>query len=315
MWHATVVRILLPVAWFFWTGVLIAVLYGVYLILTETTHSPEAGPGLGGLLVAFLLLLMAGSGFLLWWAANRQLTGVVVGITVVMAYVGVSLVAQPLVKKYKERAFERELAKSGSFSNPELQALAQAIRTGDAVQLQQLLKGQPPPAGKDAAGQDLLTFAIATIFDAKHNPECVRVLLEAGADARALNAAENPVRLMLFYNNPESAETLRLLLAHGADPNAFPLREGDNLEVVRMLVEAGANMNAKDEGGMTPLLHFISTRKWDIAQYLVEKGADLSAQTEHGLSVDYYLKDWKDSVYGEHPPEWDRLREAINKRR
>jgi hypothetical protein len=35
----------------------------------------------------------------------------------------------------------------------------------------------------------------------------------------------------------------------------------------------------------------------------------------HGLAVDYYLDDWKDSVFGDHPDGWDRVREAIAARR
>jgi hypothetical protein len=31
--------------------------------------------------------------------------------------------------------------------------------------------------------------------------------------------------------------------------------------------------------------------------------------------VDYYLNDWKESVYGEHPEGWDKVREAIAERR
>jgi hypothetical protein len=52
-----------------------------------------------------------------------------------------------------------------------------------------------------------------------------------------------------------------------------------------------------------------------MALYLIEKGARLDVANQHGLSVDYYLKDWKESVYGNHPEGWDRVRAAIEARR
>ncbi len=53
----------------------------------------------------------------------------------------------------------------------------------------------------------------------------------------------------------------------------------------------------------------------DSALYLIEKNAKLDVVNANGLSVDYYLNDWKESVYGEHPAGWDSVRAAIARRR
>jgi hypothetical protein len=66
--------------------------------------------------------------------------------------------------------------------------------------------------------------------------------------------------------------------------------------------------------GTPAIVRFIGTRQWDSALYLIEKGAKLDVN-QNGLSVDYYLNDWKESVFGEHPEGWDRVREAIAKHR
>ena len=49
--------------------------------------------------------------------------------------------------------------------------------------------------------------------------------------------------------------------------------------------------------------------------YLIRRGANLDVTSPDGLSVDYYLKEFKDSVYGQHPKRWDRVRDAIQARR
>ena len=77
----------------------------------------------------------------------------------------------------------------------------------------------------------------------------------------------------------------------------------------------------KDQSGndllayASPVVEFISTRQWDSALYLIEKGANLDLVNPYGVSVDYFLNEWKDSVYGEHPEGWDRVRAAIAARR
>ena len=44
------------------------------------------------------------------------------------------------------------------------------------------------------------------------------------------------------------------------------------------------------------------------AQTIIEKGARLDIANADGVSLDYYLKDWKDSVFGAHPPGWEQVR-------
>ena len=110
-----------------------------------------------------------------------------------------------------------------------------------------------------------------------------------------------------------------LLLQHGADPNAVdpvthetPIRAaGESPRVVRALVEAGADIDRVQPDGVTALVHYVGGRQWESARYLVESGARLDVRNEQGLSLDYYLQDWKESVFGDHPEGWDRVREAI----
>jgi hypothetical protein len=70
-------------------------------------------------------------------------------------------------------------------------------------------------------------------------------------------------------------------------------------------------MDRIQSNGVTALVDFVAGRHWESARYLVERGARLDVANENGLSLDYYLESWKDSVFGEHPEGWDRLRAAI----
>jgi ankyrin repeat protein len=94
-------------------------------------------------------------------------------------------------------------------------------------------------------------------------------------------------------------ETTKLLLAHGADPHVKssdresmleaaaglalipgyqserPLDE--RMEVVKLLVELGEDVNWADSYGITPLMAAANLGYTDIVQYLVDQGADLGA--------------------------------------
>jgi hypothetical protein len=281
-------RILVPVNWTLW-GILLAVLlYGLVQVSTERTSSPEAGRGLGIFAVVFLLVLLAGVGFLLNVAARKQSTKGLITLTVILAWPLLSIVADPAIKAYKGRKFADDEARVGDFKDATLASMARAIAANDSATLVQLLGGKRPPEGTDRAGNDLLAYAIVVARDKRVGSGPVRALLAAGADPNVVD--------------PRSGNT--------------PLGEiSDDVEMVRAFVDNGADIDRIQSDGTPAVVRFIGTRQWDSALYLIEKGARLDVVNQHGLSVDYYLNDWNESVFGEHPEGWDRVREAIAKRR
>lgn len=54
-------------------------------------------------------------------------------------------------------------------------------------------------------------------------------------------------------------------------------------EIVRLLVEEGADINAETEqGGLTALRYAIMAGNYEMTTYLIENGADVSQENEHG---------------------------------
>ncbi len=94
-------------------------------------------------------------------------------------------------------------------------------------------------------------------------------------------------------------ELVKLLLAHGADPHIISSdREtalmaacgtgfingyhrqrppAERLEVVKLLIDLGEDVNAADSYGITPLMVAANLGDLNVVKYLVEKGADLNA--------------------------------------
>ena len=58
-----------------------------------------------------------------------------------------------------------------------------------------------------------------------------------------------------------------------------------NFEKVKLLIEKGADIDAKDNDGVTALMYVSRAGDLEIAKYLVENGADVNAKDKEGWSV------------------------------
>ena len=88
-------------------------------------------------------------------------------------------------------------------------------------------------------------------------------------------------------------ENMRLMLAHGADPNApdvalSPLTAAawyGNLDGVRVLLEKGARPDGKDGFGFTPLAFAALWDHKEIAELLLDNGADVNLAVEKATAM------------------------------
>jgi ankyrin repeat protein len=179
--------------------------------------------------------------------------------------------------------------------------LVAALSDGSAEIVRLLLEKGADPKAVDA-------FKTTTLRGAAigNDTETMRLLMEAGVD---VNAADFPgiTPLMMAAGWNGNLPAVSLLLAHGAKVNAvsapvmgLPSKNGPSEfgkltallmaapfgppELIGKLMEAGADVNAKDVRGMTPLMLAVATDRQDngVIRMLLEHGADPEAKSNLG---------------------------------
>ncbi len=169
------------------------------------------------------------------------------------------------------------------------------------------LRAELPAAAsaRDEQGVSALLFALYRRNDAARD-----ALLEAGAEVGPAEAAAlgrtdgldpaarsgdgfTSLHLAAYFGG---AETVRALLAAGADPDAdaanpFGVRPlhsaasvGDR-ESVRALLEAGADPNVRQQGGYTPLHTAAHNDDAELVRLLLAHGADQAVRTDDGQTA------------------------------
>jgi ankyrin repeat protein len=144
---------------------------------------------------------------------------------------------QTLVRDY----LLAQLAAHGSLLD-----IFEAAAVGDVLRLEDILTADPG-AVHTLSGDGWTALHLAAAFG---TPQAVDMLLQHGAQIDAIST--NPQRnqpLHAAVSIGRNAEIVRLLLAHGADPNATQV------------------------GGFTPLFSVAPANRRDLAEMLVESGA------------------------------------------
>ena len=189
------------------------------------------------------------------------------------------------------------------------------IRAGDAERLRTLLAADPALAGarnerghsavliaqyrRQSALVPLLLAAGPTldVWDVAAVGDTARLAQILDQDPRAVNAYSGdgffPLGLAAFFGHTGTA---RLLIERGADVGQTarnpmkvqPLHSavaGRHFDIVKLLVERGAPMNAGQQGGWTPLQGAVHNKDLEMARYLLAHGADPKGQNDEGKSA------------------------------
>ena len=179
--------------------------------------------------------------------------------------------------------------------------LFQAIDTGDASKVSQLLNGGVAVNVTNEKGMPPLVFLFSMSpyrGTPKERLEIARLLLSHGAAPNGLvplsvNSSRVPV-LVWAIQSTQSFEVVRLFLKYGADPtmegskSLFASVFLGRKRIVTLLIDAGAQVNARDDFGQTPLF-LVNTLT--VAKELVGRGANVNAIDNEGRSVVEYLSD------------------------
>ena len=172
--------------------------------------------------------------------------------------------------------------------------LVGAIMDGNTAALREAIRAGRDLNAKDAkTGQTPLHIAVAIDF-AKRDTTSVKILLEAGADANAVNSVGGTP---LFYAYKLNDLTLmKLLLRHGAKTDIPITQVGQTVlhvaayeghaEVVRILLEAKAAVDVVSKSGQTPL--FFAIKEKEVLSSLLAASANPNAKDESGLTPLFY---------------------------
>ena len=215
-----------------------------------------------------------------------------------------------------------------------------AATNGDAVMIRKLLDAGADPNTATPGGETALMTAART-----GKVDAIALLLDRGADVNAKDTVHAQTALMwaVIENHMEA---VKMLLSRGADMNAhtnvtvpkgeyvparaggasgsgiirqralptadggmtpllFAVRDG-NVEMTRLLLDHGANINSSSGNHTSPLLIALLNGEVGLATELLEKGADPNAPDAYGrgaLFAAIDLRNFNHEKYGDLPTD------------
>jgi ankyrin repeat protein len=192
--------------------------------------------------------------------------------------------------------------------------LWQAITTDDGPTVQSLLADHPEWAG--GIGKDGVSLLLSALYRRRSaalaallasappldafeaaalgREDRLRAVLDAGGDVQARSRdGFTALQLAAYFGQPGTAAVLlergaevnavasnpmRLMALHSAASAAVP-------EIIRMLLAHGAEVNARQEGGFTPLHAAAQNGDLESLDLLLAHGADPTLQTDDGRTA------------------------------
>jgi ankyrin repeat protein len=191
-------------------------------------------------------------------------------------------------------------------------ALMMAARTGNLAVIALLLDhGADVNAAEKTRGTTALMWAAA-----QGHASAVKLLVDRRADVKAVSAPawqDRPVRYAKATDpRPSQGRNQDLVVSQvgprntrardggGLTPLVFAVRAND-LESVRLLLAAGADVNQTTRYGWSPLLVATQNRYYQLASYLLDHGADVNLTNKGGWSPLYLAVDNRNIEGGDYP--------------
>jgi hypothetical protein len=141
------------------------------------------------------------------------------------------------------------------------------------------------------ANMTLLMYAIRRLEEKPHELEPLRALLAAGADPNRA-ADELPLMVAIQLSREAGPEPVAMLLAAGANPNTLDpfgspvyfMAVGITVpvEVLRLLLDRGADLNLRDRDGRSVAFDAATTSNWPAVLLLLQRGVNYEGRTING---------------------------------
>lgn len=200
-------------------------------------------------------------------------------------------------------ALERMHAKDYFKDNLQIE-FVQAVGRGNKELMMELLQRGADVNASGSHGMKPLFWALG-----KQNLDGFEFLLENNANPNI--KIEDPpegrrsISVVELAAIAENSAYLCLLLKHGADPNRdvgyggrtviYEAILNNRIENVKLLIQAGADINHKDLSGSTPLMTAAGIKNFDMVYLLLKSGADAQIKNRWGNDLLWMLKEFGDS--------------------
>jgi ankyrin repeat protein len=122
------------------------------------------------------------------------------------------------------------------------------------------------------------------------NNRVMKYLLDNGAQLEL--RANNGATALMIAVNADNIRGAKLLLENGADPNIYDiddespimktLKRGDNPEMIDLLADYNADVNAKNKQGTPVIMSYPYRNRIPVFKALISKGADVNIRNSEG---------------------------------
>lgn len=202
-----------------------------------------------------------------------------------------------------EKAYSKRLRKTSvafmsletMFPDEQVRALAKAAGRGRVKKIDALVAQGVDVNARGTSNATPLFWATR-----KKNVRGVSRLLELGADPNVFSDGGSTVVHWAASSKYRKYPLLQAVLEHDGDPNlvsrggleATPLfstidiiYRADDVSYLNLLVEHGADVNARDFKGFTPAMTAANLSRYDLVKELLKRGADYRLKNDYGKTL------------------------------
>ena len=165
-------------------------------------------------------------------------------------------------------------------------ALLEAARHGDTERALALLAADADPLARPSSDEpdQRSVLVLATLLP---DTRLLRALIARGASVQGDGKGMAPLLIAVRDGRQNRSNAVMTLLANGADARVTDAERntalhyaalGDNADIAAMLIDAGADIDASNRGGYTPLGLACQSGNYAIAEYLLDSKASPAAE-------------------------------------